>query len=325
MTNSNTTELLQSTQADLARAAGALRAGELVAFPTETVYGLGADALNPAAVAKVFAAKGRPQDHPLIVHLGTAAELTDWTSAGGRVLERARLLADRFWPGPLTLILPRSGRVLDAVTGGQDTVALRCPAHPVARALLEASGLALVAPSANRFGRISPTAAGHVLQELTGRVRFVIDGGPSEVGLESTIVDLSSEAVRVLRPGAVLPEDIAAVLGESVAAPGVAVPGAPRVSGSLASHYAPVTPTRLAAAEKLAAAGDRSGVIARGPAPEGFGGSWLQLPDDPAGFGRGLYAALRRLDGTVDVIVVQEPPDGAAWDAVRDRLRRASA
>ena len=325
MTNGTNTELLQSSPAELARAADALRAGELVAFPTETVYGLGADALNQAAVAKVFAAKGRPQDHPLIVHLADADELTRWTSASGLVLKRARLLAGRFWPGPLTLVLPRSGQVLDSVTGGQDTVALRCPAHPLALGLLKESGLALVAPSANRFGRISPTTADHVLQELDGRVRFVLDGGPSEVGLESTIVDVSAQTVRVLRPGAVLPQEIAAVLEEPVSGPGIAGPDAPRVSGSLASHYAPVTPTHLAAAEALAEFGEGSGVIARGPAPEGFAGSWLQLPADPAGFGRGLYAALRQLDGTVDVIVVQEPPEGAAWDAVRDRLRRASA
>ncbi len=321
------TGLLRADSLDLERAAQALVAGELVAFPTETVYGLGANAADEAAVRAVFRAKGRPADHPLIVHLAAREQLRDWTSAGPDLLRMAELLASHLWPGPLTLVLPRSELAADVVTGGQDTVALRMPAHPVARALLQASGLALVAPSANRFGRVSPTSASHVLDELDGRIHFVIDGGPSEVGLESTIVDLSGATPRVLRPGAVTPERLAEVLGQPVQ--GGHQAGAPRVSGSLASHYAPTTRTRLAAGSELVAAavrhGSSAGVIALRAAPADFRGDWRQLPAEPAGYARLLYATLRELDGQVTVILVEEPPTSSDWEAVRDRLLRASA
>lgn len=322
-----TTELLSATEQNLERAAAALKNGELVAFPTETVYGLGANALDETAVSRVFVAKGRPSDHPLIVHLAGVEQLTDWTGARSATLARAERLAAAFWPGPLTMVLPRSELASDSITGGQDTVALRSPAHPVARALLARSGLALAAPSANRFGRISPTTAAHVFAELDGRIRFILDGGPSQVGLESTIVDLSGPLPRVLRPGAITQAELQTVLEEPVH--GSPAADAPRVSGSLSSHYAPVTRTLLAERSwlRLNAGGlpAGTGVIATEAPPAGFVGSWLQLPESPSGFGRQLYAALRQLDGTVDVILVQEPPAAADWAAVTDRLRRASS
>lgn len=333
------TRVLGAGAADLELAAAALRRGELVAFPTETVYGLGADARNEDAVRAVFAAKGRPADHPLIVHVAGSADLRDWARGD---LGRAGLLAGEFWPGPLTLVLPRAASVSNAVTGGQDTVALRMPAHEAALALLETSGLALVGPSANRFGRLSPTSARHVIAELGGQIAFVIDGGDSSVGIESTILDLSRGEPRVLRPGAVGPEAIAAVLGEPVAwgADG----DAPRVSGSLASHYAPRAEAVLLAAEDFqawiregfprfarrarpesAATAPRHSALALRPRPAGFAGEWRQLPADPGGYGRRLYATLRELDGLADVIVIEAPPAAAVWSAVHDRLGRAAA
>ncbi|HEX7022744.1 MAG TPA: L-threonylcarbamoyladenylate synthase, partial [Trueperaceae bacterium] len=249
---------------DIHAAADILRAGGLVAFPTETVYGLGADAANPEALAKVFAVKGRPTDHPLIVHLASPEQLDEWAEP---VPELALRLVDAFWPGPLTLILRRAPGVLDAVTGGQDTVGLRVPRHPVARELLRAFGGGVAAPSANRFGRISPTTAAHVRADLGERVDAILDGGPSEVGLESTILDLSSREPRILRPGGITAGQLAKVLGQAPAVGGV---GAPRVSGSLASHYAPRTPSvvvRDAAAYARHHPGRRLGVLARRDAP----------------------------------------------------------
>ncbi|HEY5290991.1 MAG TPA: L-threonylcarbamoyladenylate synthase, partial [Burkholderiales bacterium] len=243
------------TPAEIRRAAAILRAGGLVAFPTETVYGLGADASNPAAVAKIFAAKGRPQDHPVIVHLGSIELLPLWA---GEIPAAAHKLAAAFWPGPLTLILKRAAGVSDCVTGGQDTVGLRIPGHPVALELLQAfagaeggrafSGIA--APSANRFGRISPTTAAHVRAELGAAVEWVLDGGECGVGIESTIVDLSRGRAVLLRPGQITPAQIAAVLGDEVAQPDAA---APRVPGAQGSHYAPRTPLHLVAAAELPA------------------------------------------------------------------------
>jgi L-threonylcarbamoyladenylate synthase len=215
-----------------------LEAGELVAFPTETVYGLGADASNRAAVARIFSAKGRPADHPLIIHLGAAGQVGDWAR---EIPVSARRLADAFWPGPLTLVLPRADCVLDEVTGGQDTVALRVPSHPVARELLLRFGRGVAAPSANRFGRISPTCAAHVRDELGDRVGLVIDGGECEVGLESTIVACDANRVTLLRPGKITLAELERIVGR-VDAAGAAVP---RVPGSLRSHYAPTTPIEL--------------------------------------------------------------------------------
>jgi L-threonylcarbamoyladenylate synthase len=307
--------------AEIDAAVARLRDGGLVAFPTETVYGLGGDAGNPEAVARIYALKGRPSGHPLIVHLARSSAITD---CARDIPASAFALAEAFWPGPLTLVLPRGPRVLAAVTGGQDTVALRVPAHPVAAALLEAFGGPLAAPSANRYGRISPTTAAHVRDEFGADLPLVLDGGPCEVGLESTIVGWLDGQWTVLRPGLIGVEALQSVAGPVAASAGA---GAPRVSGSDAAHYAPRTPTRLAGAAELALDSERVAVLARQPRPPGFAGlAWLEAPADAAGFGRRLYADLRRLDALgAREIRVEIAPDGAAWDAIRDRLRRAAA
>jgi L-threonylcarbamoyladenylate synthase len=317
---------------DIQRAVQLLRQGELVALPTETVYGLGADALNPDAVAKIFAAKGRPSDHPLIVHLADASQIMTWAR---EVPKDAIALARAFWPGPLTLILKRDESVPDLVTGGQDTVGLRVPNHPVALELLRAFGSGVAAPSANRFGRISPTTAAHVRQELGERVALILDGGACAVGLESTIVDLSRGVPVILRPGAIGADDIARVLGRrprlrgEVEAGNAAEQGTtPRVSGALAAHYAPRTPLELVATDALAAqARPGDAVLARCAAPASLaeGVAWAQAPADPAGYGHDLYAQLRRLDESGAArILVEAPPAAPEWAAVADRLGRAA-
>ena len=309
----------------IARAAAILKAGGLVAFPTETVYGLGADASNPAAVAKIFAAKGRPQDHPVIVHLPGMDSLPQWAR---EIPASARQLADKFWPGPLTLILKRAREVPDCVTGGQDTVGLRIPGHPVALALLKAFGGGVAAPSANKFGRISPTTAAHVRDEFGGSVDMILDGGDCGIGIESTIVDLSRGRPVLLRPGHITRESISAVLGTAVAQPDS---DAPRVSGSMQSHYAPRTPLQVAAAPELAAKlaelrGKKLAVLARRAAPAGLDHViWQTAPRTPAAYARELYASLRRLDELkCAAILVEAPPASERWQGVSDRLRRAS-
>ncbi len=306
----------------------------MVAFPTETVYGLGADASDPAAVAKIFAAKGRPQDHPLIVHLAAIELLPLWA---GEIPAAAHKLAAAFWPGPLTLILKRAAGVPACVTGGQDTVGLRIPGHPVALELLRAfageeggrrySGIA--APSANKFGRISPTTATHVRSELGAAVDVVLDGGACAVGIESTIVDLSRGRAVLLRPGQITPAQIAAVIGAEVAPPDAA---APRVAGALDSHYAPRTPLHLVTAEelpaRLAALRDKKlAVLARAEAPSGLNDVlWQAAPRAVAGYAHELYASLRRLDDLgCDLILVEAPPASPEWQGVNDRLMRASS
>ena len=324
-------------QADLQAAARALEDGKLVAFPTETVYGLGADAENPAAIAAIYAAKGRPSNHPVIVHLAPGADLSRWARD---IPDAAHKLIAAFWPGPLTLILKRSPRVPAAVAGGQDTIGLRCPSHPVAQALLAAfrggqGGVA--APSANRFGHVSPTTARHVRDEFgsgpDSPLAAVLDGGPSAVGIESTIVDLSrmdSHGPALLRPGHISAAQIAAVIGQW---PGIAGADAPRVSGALASHYAPRTPVLLldrdalaATLPRLHAAGRRAALIVMDePLARQAGFAHVALPAQPAGYAQGLYAALRDMDAVAaDVILVERPPQDAAWLGINDRLRRAS-
>ncbi|MFA7461164.1 MAG: L-threonylcarbamoyladenylate synthase, partial [Trueperaceae bacterium] len=313
---------------------------QLVAFPTETVYGLGAAALDPQAVARIYELKGRPKAHPLIVHLPPGQPLGEWAEDPP---ELALGLARRFWPGPLTLVLRRGARVPDAVTGGQNTVALRTPDHPVALALLEAFGGGVAAPSANRFGHISPTRAEHVAAEFGGDL-LILDGGPSQVGLESTILDLSqvndNGLVRLLRPGGVPLAAIEAHLGFSVQLPALAGAGEegltgeggapPRAPGGLASHYAPQAPTRLVTGAELArlASSDQTAdlaVLALGAPPQGFRGHWRALPEDPVEYGRQLYAALRELDAAAPKqILIEVVPTGEAWLAVRDRLKRAA-
>ena len=305
----------------VARAVDILRRGGLVAFPTETVYGLGADASDDAAIAKIYRVKGRPAEHPLIVHIGDAGLLERWARD---VPASALALARRFWPGPLTLVLKRAPGVHDRVTGGQDTVGLRVPGHPLALDLLAAFGGGIAAPSANRFGRISPTTAAHVRADLGDDVDLVLDGGPCEVGIESTIVDLSRGTPVLLRPGRVAAEDIAAVLGT---APRPRDDAAPRAPGTLEAHYAPRRPLRLVSRVELeAASAPGAGVLAFEEAPAGVAAAlWLRAPADPARYAHELYANLRRLDDAArSVILVERPPALPGWDAVRDRLERAS-
>ena len=324
---------MTAQRVDVARAAALLSAGELVAFPTETVYGLGADARNPIAIGKIFAAKGRPAEHPLIVHLSDASHLERWAV---NIPEVAFKLAAAFWPGPLTLILKRNPSVPDAVTGGQDTVGLRVPDHPLALQLLRefgsANGGGLAAPSANRFGRVSPTTAAHVREELGDSVAMILDGGPCAVGIESTILDLSGGKARILRPGMLDAAAIGAVLGYVPKFGGQQ--DAPRVSGSMESHYAPRTPLQLVAAADLAAtarealgAGRRVAVLAAQPLAFSHD-SLVYSPAsaDPVQFAHDLYARLRELDATgCDLILATAPPAGESWRAVADRLRRAAA
>ncbi|MEX1993882.1 MAG: L-threonylcarbamoyladenylate synthase [Steroidobacteraceae bacterium] len=317
---------MQPDPARIEQAVALLHAGQLVAFPTETVYGLGADAANPAAVARIFAAKGRPASHPLIVHVSSLAAAREWTAS---MPASAQRLAETFWPGPLTLVLPKAQHVLAAVTGGQQSVALRAPAHPVARALLAAFGRGIAAPSANRYGRISPTRAADVQEELGDRVTLVLDGGDCEVGLESTIVACLDGRVTLLRPGAVSRSQVADVVGP-VSDPGT---DAPRAPGRLRSHYAPRTPLAILDGKKLqhevaaaVAAGERIAVLAMGSAlPESESVLWRRLPADPAAYGRALYASLRLLDraGALRILVESVPGD-EAWAAIADRLARAA-
>jgi L-threonylcarbamoyladenylate synthase len=295
--------------------------GDLVAIPTETVYGLGADAANPEAVAKIFALKGRPADHPLIVHLAKDARLDDWAID---IPDAARKLAAAFWPGPLTLILKKSMRIPANVTGGQDSVGLRCPAHPLALELLEqfskvGSGI-IAAPSANKFGHVSPTTAAHVQSEF-GPGLLVLDGGPCPVGIESTILDLSRGMPVLLRPGAITREQIAEVIGAVPRNPDAA---APRASGTLESHYAPRTPLRLVDEADPSPA---SAVLARRTPPPGMVASdWIAAPVDAKGYAHDLYASLRALDASGAVeILVERPPSTSEWDGVNDRLMRAAA
>lgn len=306
-------------------AVAALRRGEVIGLPTETVYGLAADASNAEAVRRIFAIKGRPADHPLIVHIADADQLSRWAMD---IPATAHRLADAFWPGPLTLILRKQAAVPDVVTGGQDTVGLRCPAHPLARELLRRFDGGLAAPSANRFGRISPTSAQHVREEFGDAVPLVLDGGDSDVGIESTIVDLSGEAPRILRPGGISREQIEHVIGP------VAMGShahSPRASGTLEAHYAPRTPMLLLAraplereAKQQRAFGKRIAILALGALPEASEG--LTLSNDARAYAHGLYAALRALDARGEhLLLVERPPETEAWIAVHDRLRRAAA
>lgn len=305
---------------EVRRAAEILRAGGLVAFPTETVYGLGADASSGKAMARLYAVKGRPADHPVIVHFASAEDAFQW---GREIPESARKLAERFWPGPLTLILKRSEKARDFVTGGQPSVGVRVPSHPVARELLKEFGKPIAAPSANRFGRVSPTTAAHVREDLGGDVDLVLEGGPSEVGIESTIVDLSSGAAVVLRPGKISIADLKKIVAvKSGTASSV------RHSGGLEKHYAPKTPARLVPTHELdkeiARLKARAAVLAFSR-PDERVDFWVRMPRDPAAYARKLYAALRELDSAnCDTILIESPPAEAGWEAVLDRLRRAT-
>ncbi|MDI1276963.1 L-threonylcarbamoyladenylate synthase [Methylobacter sp.] len=322
---------MQELSPDTIAAAGQLlQAGGLVAFPTETVYGLGANAADPVAVRRIFAAKGRPADHPLIVHVEGPDALDFWARD---VPPAAWRLAEHFWPGPLTLILRRGNAPLE-VTGGQDTVGLRVPGHPVALALLKAFGGGVAAPSANRFGRVSPTRARHVRQELQGLVDMVLDGGPCRVGVESTIVSLAGARPVLLRPGAVALHELQEVLGEKVDAP--AVDGTIRAPGMLASHYAPVTPLEVwpteklqQRAEELARTGLKVAVLIIHSEPCAITATPniipFPMPTAPENYARRLFAVLRLFDNAgLDVLLAEAAPETEAWQAVKDRMRRAS-
>ena len=310
---------------EIEKAAQILRDGGLVAFPTETVYGLGADASNPAAVRKIFAAKGRPADHPVIVHIADTSDLKHWAA---EVPRAAWVLAEKFWPGPLTMVFKRAAKVSDLITGGQDTVGLRVPSHPVAQRLLKAFGGGIAAPSANRFGRLSPTTAQHVRDEIGTAVDLVLDGGASGVGIESTIVDLTREIPAILRPGHITAQQIADVLltplGESVA-------GRPRVSGSLDSHYAPTLPLKIVNPDEIenyvrARPGTPIAVLSRRGRPRDSKATlWQVAPETPDDYARLLYGTLRRLDVSgCRLIVVEALPALPEWVAIRDRLGRAA-
>ena len=315
-------------RAALARAVELLRAGELVAFPTETVYGLGADASNPDAVKKIYAAKGRPRNHPLIVHIAEISQVSEWAAT---MTPEATRLAERYWPGPLTLILPRAARVDALVTGGQSTIALRVPSHPVAHALLSQFGGGVAAPSANRHGRVSATTAEHVRSEFGDTVRCVLDGGASDVGIESTIVDVSGAAPVLVRPGAISAQQLERTLGRTLAP---ATADTPRAPGTLTKHYAPQTPVMVMEADlllELAGSMTRQGqkvaVLARSaPQPLLAGLTWVAAPADARGYAHDLYASLRALDrlGCAAILVEALPLD-SEWAAIHDRLMRAAA
>lgn len=323
-----------STHDDLVLAVAMLRKGGVVAFPTETVYGLGADALNADAVRRVFEIKGRPAHHPLIVHLAAAEQLREWARD---VPDAALDLAQRFWPGPLTLILRRGARVPDVVTGGQDTVALRVPNHALVLELLRQFGGGLVGPSANRFGRVSPTQAAHVRAELGEKVDLILEGGSCAVGVESTILDLSGARPRILRPGAVTPAMLSEALGVAVGvATGVDNAGS-AAPGTLPAHYAPRTPLRVVPTHKLhqeisalLAFGRRVAVLELGRAASQVprlerGVHPYLMPDAAAEYARALYATLRQADEAgYDQLLIEAPPDTEEWLAVNDRLRRAA-
>ncbi|MEU7407802.1 L-threonylcarbamoyladenylate synthase [Streptomyces sp. NPDC042638] len=313
---------------DIEKAAGVLSAGGLVALPTETVYGLGANAEDSAAVSRIFQAKGRPPSHPLIVHIGSAEQLDDWVQD---VPRPARLLAEHFWPGPLTLVLRRGPRVPLEATGGLETVAVRVPDHPVALALLAAFGGGVTAPSANRFGQVSPTTADHVRAELGDAVDFVLDGGSCEVGVESTIVDVTSGIPSILRPGGVTREDLEAVLGFPLAVPSTS---RVRVPGQHPSHYAPrarvalVEPEKVVTEAELAQElGHQVGVFlppALADAPV-KAHAVVAVPGSVAAYARGLYGFLRELDRLgCDLIIASLPVEEGLGLAIANRLRRAA-
>ncbi|WP_189233608.1 L-threonylcarbamoyladenylate synthase [Streptomyces flaveolus] len=313
---------------DIEKAAGVLRAGGLVALPTETVYGLGANAEDPAAVSRIFQVKGRPPSHPLIVHISGAEHLGDWVQ---EVPATARLLAERFWPGPLTLVLGRGRRVPLEATGGLETVAVRVPDHPVALALLSAFGGGVTAPSANRFGSVSPTTADDVRAELGDAVDFVLDGGPCKVGVESTIVDATGEVPTILRPGGVTREDLEAVLGCPLAVPATSHV---RVPGQHPSHYAPSARVVLTEPEKVVDEARRAqeqghhvGVLL----PPSLADTPVKahavvdVPASLADYARDLYGFLRGLDQRgCDLIVASLPVEEGLGLAIANRLRRAA-
>jgi len=317
--------VVRATQTEIEEAVEALRSGDLVAFPTETVYGLGANAANPAAVAKIFEAKGRPADHPVIVHLDDPRYLHRWVSDLPPVAEQ---LAAKFWPGPLTLILPKAQNVNDVVTGGQDSIGIRVPSHPMAQQLLKAFGGGIAAPSANRYGRLSPTKPEHVRDELGLAVKVILDGGEAPIGLESTIVSCLEDSARLLRPGFITRSQLESVVGT------LQVDGpVPRSPGDRILHYAPATPLEIVASDALEvrageilAREEKVAVLAmRPPLHTRRHMTWINAGRKPDTYAHNLYGHLRTLDRAGCVrIFVQSLPADEKWAAILDRLQRAS-
>ncbi|MCU0760676.1 MAG: L-threonylcarbamoyladenylate synthase [Steroidobacteraceae bacterium] len=317
----------RATQKELEEAVTALRNGDLVAFPTETVYGLGANARDAGALRRVFEAKGRPADHPLILHLDSVRFLPRWVA---EVPPQVEPLARAFWPGPLTLVLPRSEEAPDVLTGGQDTIAIRIPSHPMAQQLLTAFGGGIAAPSANRYGRVSPTRPEHVREELGDAVAVILDGGESSIGVESTILSLAGERPRLLRPGSVTQAQLEAVIGPVEVGAGK---GSPRVPGSTAQHYSPQTAVAIVPSTLLESRIDtllrdarRVAVLAQRPPRKAQQGvTWINAGRRLDAYQHDLYANLRSLDKAgADLILVEEVPSQPDWAAVRDRLTRAA-
>jgi len=317
--------VVRATQTEIEEAVQALREGELVVFPTETVYGLGANAASPVAVRKIFEVKGRPADHPVIVHLDNPRYLHRWVSDMPPLAEQ---LAAKFWPGPLTLILPKAENVNDIVTGGQDSIGIRVPSHPMAQQLLTAFGGGIAAPSANRFGRLSPTKPEHVRDELGDAVRVILDGGDSPIGLESTIVSCLGNEARLLRPGYITRSQLEQVVGQ------LAIGGSvPRVPGDRHLHYAPSTPLAIVSSDDLeryagefVARQEKVAVLAmRPPLHTQRYMTWINGGKKPEAYAHNLYNHLRALDSAGCArILVQELPEGERWAAILDRLQRAS-
>ncbi len=303
----------------VSQAVAALRRGELVGMPTETVYGLAADARNPAAIARIFALKGRPAEHPVIVHLSDAEQMRAWAKA---IPEHAWQLAKEFWPGPMTLILHKQSGVLDQITGGQDSVGLRVPNHPLALQLLAEFDDGLAAPSANRFGHISPTTAQHVRDEFGAQLELILDGGAAQIGIESSIIDARTPELSILRPGAITAAQIAHLTDTAQSGPALS---RPRVSGALKSHYAPRTRTELRERAEIETLVDVNAlVLSITTLPATHDG--IALSADPSEYSRALYAALRALDARAGAkILIERPPQTAAWAAIWDRLSRACA
>jgi len=308
----------------VANAVAALRRGELVGMPTETVYGLAADARNPAAIARIFALKGRPAEHPVIVHLSDAEHMRAWAKD---IPEHAWQLAKQFWPGPMTLILQKLPGVLDQITGGQDSVGLRVPNHPLALQLLAEFDDGLAAPSANRFGHISPTTAQHVRDEFGTQLELILDGGAAQIGIESSIIDARTPELRILRPGAITAAQIAHLRDTQFTGTQTASAlSTPRVSGALKSHYAPRTRTALLSRAEIEAwtGAGAALVLSVATLPALFEG--IALSADPAEYASTLYAALRALDARgAAQILIERPPQSAAWAAIWDRILRACA